>query len=97
MKGEKMKVYIAGKISGDPNYKDKFEAAKKVFEKDGFIVLQPAILPEGMTPADYMRICFAMIDSADAVVFLKDWNDSKGAKLEHEYCGYIHKPIFFVE
>lgn len=92
-----MKVYIAGKISGDPSYKAKFGTAKFMLEQLGDIVLSPADLPEGMTRADYMRICFAMIDSADAVLFLSDWNESNGAKLEHEYCVYIHKPKFYVE
>lgn len=44
-----------------------------------------------MTPADYMRICLAMIDVADSVVFLPSAKDSAGARLERAYCEYIGK------
>ena len=44
-----------------------------------------------MAPADYLRICFAMIDVADAVVFLSDAKESAGAKLEMAYCNYTGK------
>ena len=44
-----------------------------------------------MAQADYMRICFAMIDVADAVVFLPDAAESAGARLEMAYCEYIKK------
>ena len=54
-------------------------------------MLNPAELPEGMDQADYMRICFAMIDVADAVVFLPDAAESAGARLEMAYCEYIEK------
>lgn len=86
-----MKVYIAGKIAGDSEYRDKFRAAAAALEEDGNVVLNPAELPEGMSPADYMRICFAMIDSADKVVFFPDTVHSNGAILEHQYCLYIGK------
>lgn len=86
-----MKIYISGKITGDPEYWLKFEHARQVLRGQGHIVLNPADLPEGMSPADYMRINFAMIDCADAVVFLQDWANSKGAMLEREYCRYIGK------
>lgn len=86
-----MKVYIAGKITGDPGYRDKFAAAEIQLGWQGNIVLNPAELPEGMSPADYMRICFAMIDVADAVVFLPGAADSEGARLEKAYCKYIGK------
>lgn len=89
----KPKLYIAGKITGDPDYKVKFQEAAKAYEKQGFIVLNPAELPEGMRPADYMRICFAMIDTADAVAFLPGWGQSAGAGVEHAYCCYIDKNI----
>ena len=86
-----MKVYIAGKITGDPGYRDKFAAAEIQLGRKGHIVLNPAELPEGMKPADYMRICFAMIDVADAVVFLPDAAESAGTRLEKSYCDYIRK------
>lgn len=87
-----MKVYIAGKINGDPGYQWKFLRAQAKLEEQGHIVLNPAVLPEGMSPADYMRVCFSMIDCAERVVFLPDWPDSPGARLEREYCKYIDKP-----
>lgn len=85
------KIYIAGKITGDPNYQIKFMKARAGLMKQGHIVLTPAVLPEGMTPADYMRICFAMIDTADAVAFLPDYAESKGAMVELAYCNYVGK------
>ena len=87
-----MKVYIAGKITGDPDYKDKFAEYEALERRRGNIVLNPAVLPEGMHSADYIRICFAMIDTADVVRLLPDWRFSFGAKLEKQYCDYIAKP-----
>ena len=92
-----MKVYIAGPITGDPNYKAKFQLAQRALELEGKTVISPAVLPEGMTPADYMRICFAMIDSADVVAFLPGWNQSKGASLEHAWCQYTGKQTMYLK
>ena len=58
-----------------------FAAAEIQLGGQGHTVLNHAKLPEGMAPADYMRICFAMIDVADAVVFLPDAAESAGARL----------------
>lgn len=80
-----MKIYIAGKITGYPEYKEKFLAAQQEFEKEGHAVLNPAILPGGFEQDEYMNICYAMIDVCDAVFFLDNWRDSKGANLEHVY------------
>lgn len=91
-----MKVYIAGKITGDPDYRCKFNAAKERLELMGDVVLNPATLPEGMQPADYMRICLAMIDTADLVVFLEDYTESRGAMLEHAWCEYTGKEIDYM-
>lgn len=92
-----MKAYLAGKITGDKKYKDKFAEAAAALRQSGFdVIISPAILPEGMQNADYMRICFAMIDSADVVAFIPDWTDSRGANLENAYCQYISKQIFYL-
>lgn len=92
-----MKAYIAGKITGDENYQKKFAHAKSCLEAEGFVVLNPAELPEGMRPADYMRICMAMMDTADVVAFLPDYALSKGAQLEWAYCQYVGKQTMYVE
>jgi len=90
-----MKAYIAGKITGDPGYREKFEIGKRDLEQDGLIVLNPAELPEGLSGGDYMRICISMIECADVVYFLPDWYESSGAKLEHDLCLYIGKPVIY--
>lgn len=88
-----MKIYIAGKISGDGNYKEKFKSYAEPFEKKGAIILNPAELPEGMSHADYMSICIPMIYAADLVIFLPDWEDSAGAMVEFGLSHYIGKTI----
>lgn len=92
-----MIAYIAGKISGDEKYKKKFESVQRRLEKRGFIVLNPAILPEGMKKSKYLPICFSMIDAADVVVFLKDWQKSEGAKIEEKYAAYQEKGIVYLK
>ncbi|MBR2582402.1 MAG: DUF4406 domain-containing protein [Oscillospiraceae bacterium] len=89
-----MKVYIAGKISGDPNYRAKFRAASCRFTLPGVSVLNPADLPDGMAPGDYMAVCLPMLLQADLVVFLPDWQDSAGARIEHALAEYAGKNIY---
>lgn len=88
----KTKIYIAGKITGDPNYKDKFaNIESELLKMPGTVIINPAKLPQGLNPADYARICSAMIDSSDIVVFASDYKESSGALLEMQYCKYVGK------
>ncbi|MGX8702933.1 MAG: DUF4406 domain-containing protein [bacterium] len=91
-----MKIYIAGKITGNQNYKSDFQMAEDYFRDHGHIVMNPAILPEGMNPEQYMQICIPMIFAAEWVAFLPGWETSEGAKLEYELCCYIGKCTFFL-
>jgi hypothetical protein len=91
----KEKVYIAGQITNCPNYEELFDDAKVKYESMGYIVINPAELPGGMSPADYMRICIPMVDTSDIVVFLPNWINSKGAKIENGYADYIGKRIIY--
>ena len=91
------KIYIAGKIAGAPKYKDLFAAEADKQREAGHIVLNPAELPEGMSRPGYMRICMAMIDAADKVIMLPNYQQSPGARLEREYCRYIGKPVECLE
>lgn len=53
-----MKIYIAGKLTGDPYYKAKFARAAADIADAGHTPINPALQPEGMSNADYMRISF---------------------------------------
>ena len=94
-----MKVYIAGKITGLDRaviFK-KFYVSGKKLEKDGHTVMSPAVLAlnDGFDHSDYMHICFAMIDVCDAVWLQKDWQSSKGARMELQYAEEHKKKILF--
>ena len=80
-------VYIAGKITGDPEYKYRFRAAKELL-KPKCIVLNPAELPEGMPKERYMPICLSMVGQADILCLLPGWMDSTGAMIEKDCAGY---------
>lgn len=86
-----MKVYIAGKITGNENYKAEFAEAEKKLRALGHIPLNPAVLPEGLEKADYMRICLAMLDSADAIALMLNWTGSPGANIELSLAMYTGK------
>ena len=90
-------IYISGPITGVTDYKIIFEMAEEILTKLGYIPLSPAHLPKGLTNEAYMRIDFAMIDSADAVLFLPGHEKSQGAMLELNYCTYTDKPIAFMK
>lgn len=81
-----MKIYIAGKITGDRKYRAKFREAAKTLEALGHVVLNPAILPDGLEQVDYMRICLAMLEAADLAVFMPDYQESAGAMVEWAWC-----------
>lgn len=95
MAEEKKVVYLAGPITGVPKYWERFEIAEDTLIAKGFIPLNPAKLPQGMTNDKYARICASMVDCADIVFFLPDWHRSQGASTEWEYCKYIGKPVVY--
>lgn len=92
MENNKKVVFISGPITGVERYWEAFEAAEDELLAVGYIPLSPAHLPLGMSNKQYQRICMAMIDSADAVLFLPGWQRSQGASLENTYCRYTGKP-----
>ena len=89
-----MVVYLAGPITGVEEYWKPFCDAAWEMNQRGVKVLDPTTLPEGMTPAQYMRVCMAMLDDADAVLLMPGWEKSNGATIEAMYAKYIGKPVF---
>lgn len=92
-----MKVYIAGKITGNPDYKQQFAEAEKKLRAQGHTTMNPAVLPYGFEHHEYMQICFSMIDVCDAVFFLSNWKESTGARMESRYALAAGKGVIFEE
>lgn len=90
--GDKKVVFISGPITGVDRYWEAFEKAEDELTARGFIALSPSRLPWGMTNDQYARICHAMVDSADAVLFLPGYEKSAGAMVELYYTRYVGKP-----
>lgn len=90
-----MKVYISGKITGDADYKKKFQNAENFLEAVGFEVFNPAKVPdEGKPWAWYMKRDIKELMDCDAILLLKDWKESKGARLEYYIAQQLGMKIF---
>ena len=94
-----MKVYISGKISGlDPvEAKKSFIKAELRLKHQGHTVMSPKGIMDfaGFEHEDYMHVCYAMIDVCDAVYMLRNWKDSKGARMELDYAKQWRKTILW--
>ena len=90
-----MKVYISGKITGDADYKQKFKTAQNILEAVGFEVFNPAEQEDTGKPWTwYMRKDIAGLMECDAIFLLKDWEESKGARLEYYIAQQLEMKIF---
>ena len=92
-----MRIYVAGKITGDRHYKRKFRRAERALARLGHSVMNPAALgnyPE-FTWEDYMRTSRAMQEVCEAVCLLGDWSRSRGALIEYDRARELGQEIFY--
>lgn len=92
-------AYIAGSISDRLDaYQYDFCDCEMVLNHLGYVVLSPAWLPVGLHEYEhYMEIGKDMIRACDVVFFLKGWEKSKGAKIEHKMASYLKKEIVYYD
>lgn len=82
----KKKIYIAGPMTGLPDFnKPAFHSKAQELEQEGFTVLNPAVLPDGLEHHEYMQICIPMVIVSDEIYMLEGWEQSKGVRMEHEH------------
>ena len=92
------RIYISGPITGHAFYKQRFSQMQEILEHYGFDVVNPAynaLAAPNATHEEYMRICFAQMRICDAIVFLKGWEKSKGAKMEHDIAKNTNMKMFY--
>ena len=92
----KMKVYIAGKVTGLERAKcsKKFERAKLTLEALGYVAVNPLdIVKEDAEWNDAMRTCIKSLMGCDAIYLLDNWHDSEGAKIEYDLAKKLQMKI----
>lgn len=79
--------YLSGPITGRKNYRQQFARAAGTLKELGYVVINPAeldqVLPvKEMGYEGIMRIDLEILATADYLVQLPGWEDSKGANRE---------------
>nr|DAK07281.1 MAG TPA: protein of unknown function (DUF1937) [Bacteriophage sp.] len=81
-----MNIYISGPIEGVDNYREKFERAKRIIEKGGHRVINPAALDlSGLTREQMLSADLLLLSLCDTIYMLKGWESSRGANREYGY------------
>ena len=90
-----MKLFISGKITGDPNYREKFEDAERLLIARGYEAVNPAKENmEGMTYRECINRTLHMLSECHGILLLSDWLISPGARLECMYAQTVGMPIY---
>jgi hypothetical protein len=89
-----MKLYIAGKVTGENGYKIKFYNAAMWLRVAGYSVCSPA--EHGLENAawrDAIRCLIPKMLECDGVALLPDWRRSRGAKIEARLAREVGIPV----
>ena len=79
--------YLSGPITGHKNYRQQFAEAAAALKEMGYVVINPAAIDDAipvecMSYEAIMRIDLELLATADYLVQLPGWEDSKGANRE---------------
>jgi hypothetical protein len=90
----KVKVYISGAISSNPNYIQDLENAKKTVASlnEGYIPISPVDLPHEHDKSweSYMREDIKELMNCEAIFLMKGWRMSQGAQIEAQIARYLN-------
>jgi hypothetical protein len=98
----KQKIYISGKITG-LNYRQaykNFEQAEQLLKSMDFEVINPmkkVSEKEGKTWEEYMLEDIGLLFNCDGIFMLRNWKDSKGARIEYNIANEKNLMIHFQE
>lgn len=79
-----MKVYIAGKVTNNPDYINQFAEAEEELKASGHTVLNP-VKNKGFSYKDCIDMGLCELMKCDGIYMLDGWIGSSGARLEYLY------------
>ena len=89
-------VFISGLMTGLPDFnRAAFNAEAELLAALGFIVLNPAVFPDGLEHGQYMAMCLTMLEQADTIMLLEGWESSKGAVMEFNHARALQLPMMY--
>ena len=97
-KGKNVRIYISGRIKDNPNYVDEFFQAEKWLQEQGYKTINPAnldVLFPDLQYEEFMFIDYALLNLADGIFMLHDWQKSKGACSELSYAKSLNKKVIY--
>ena len=78
-----MKYYLSGAVSGDSDFRKKFNEAEKFLVEHNHKVVNPVKGEvDGKEWSYYLKKDIKKLLGCDAIILLNDWEKSKGARLE---------------
>ena len=89
-----MKIYIAGSITNNPEYKEQFAAAEKKLITEGHAVINP-VKNAGFEYKEYIDMGLCELMRCDAIYLLSGWEKSNGARLEIIYASTVGLQIIY--
>ena len=97
----KLKIYIAGKISGLPisEYTAKFEKVEILLSESGFEPVNPCNfgIPENTPTTEALPKCIEEMLKCNAIFMLNGWRDSLGGIIEHNIASHHKLPVYYQE
>ena len=91
-----MKIMISQPMSGktDEQILGERKELVKELQNEGHIIIYTLLdISENKSPIYYLAKSIELVDQADAVIFMKGWQDARGCRVEHfialEYGKYV--------
>ena len=90
-----MKVYISGRVTNQPDFKQRFSDAEQTLISQGHEVVNPVNLPHDHDKSwqSYMKEDIKAMMDCEAIYLLSNWMQSTGAVIERALASELNFEI----